>query len=128
MSSSTPQHEALFAAMISGYTTQALVALGKMANPITGKQERDLDQARALIGMLEMIEAKTEGNRSEEESSAIRQSISTLRLNYVEELNKPSSEEETGKDRDTSDPSEKSEEQAPPGSSETRDGSTGGGD
>lgn len=79
----------LFAAMISGYATQGMVALGKMQNPMTGETERDLDQARAMIDLLGMLEVKTEGNRTDEESSLLRQAISTLRMNFVEESGKP---------------------------------------
>lgn len=88
MTQSHDHKQALFAAMISGYTTQAFVALGKMANPVSGEMERDLEHARVMIDMLEMLEAKTEGNRNDQETSALRQSISTLRLNFVEEMNK----------------------------------------
>jgi hypothetical protein len=86
--SSFSKNEHLFAALVSGYATQAMVGLGKVANPLTGAIERDLDQARALIDLLEMLEAKTEGNRSDEESSFLRQTLSTLRLNFVDEKNK----------------------------------------
>jgi hypothetical protein len=83
-----PTNDQLFAALVSGYATQAMVGLGKVANPLTGQVERDLDQARALIDLLEMLEAKTEGNRSDEESSFLRQTLSMLRLNFVDEKNK----------------------------------------
>lgn len=86
----------LFAAMISGYATQGMVALGKMQNPMTGETERDLDQARAMIDLLAMLEVKTEGNRSEEESSLLQQAISTLRMNFVDESGKPDPATENG--------------------------------
>ena len=37
MSSAAERNEAMFAALISGYATQAMVGLGKIASPITGK-------------------------------------------------------------------------------------------
>ena len=89
MSSAAERNEAMFAALISGYATQAMVGLGKIANPITGKIERDLEQARAMIDILEMLEAKTEGNRSDAETDALRQALSMLRLNFVDEVNRP---------------------------------------
>jgi hypothetical protein len=82
------KHDQLLAAMISGYATQAMAGLGKIANPLTGNVERDLAQARAMIELLEMLEVKTEGNRDAETSSFLRQTLSMLRLNYVDEAGK----------------------------------------
>jgi len=82
------KHDQLFAAMISGYATQAMAGLGKIANPLTGNVERDLLQARAMIDLLEMLEVKTEGNRDAETSSFLRHTLSMLRLNYVDEAGK----------------------------------------
>lgn len=89
MASPSEKHQALFGALVSSYTSQAMVCLGKLANPITGDVERDLEQASVLIDMLHMLEVRTEGNLTDEEAAALRQSLSMLRLNYVEEVNKP---------------------------------------
>jgi len=104
MNSTAERNEAMFAALISGYATQAMVGLGKIASPITGEIERDLEQARAMIDILEMLEAKTEGNRTEAETGALRQALSMLRLNFVEEVNRPPDTDidtETGNGEDT---------------------------
>ena len=102
MNSTAERNEAMFAALISGYATQAMVGLGKIASPITGEIERDLEQARAMIDILEMLEAKTEGNRTEAETGALRQALSMLRLNFVEEVNRPpDTDTETGNGEDT---------------------------
>jgi len=102
MNSTAERNEAMFAALISGYATQAMVGLGKIASPITGEIERDLEQARAMIDILEMLEAKTEGNRTEAETGALRQALSMLRLNFVEEVNRPpDADTETGNGEDT---------------------------
>jgi len=112
MATPSEKHRALFGALVQSYTSQALVCLGKMANPMTGEQERDLDQASMLIDMLQMLEARTEGNLTPEESSMMQQSLSMLRLNYVEEKNKPapstddSEESEGGEEADASDSSD----------------------
>lgn len=102
MTSPSEKHQALFSALVSSYTTQAMVCLGKMGNPQTGEIERDLHQASMLIDMLEMLEARTEGNVTDEERSALRQALSMLRLNYVEERNKPESDAATSAERDDS--------------------------
>jgi len=58
--------------------------LGKMANPETGKVYKDVEAARLFIDQLEMLEAKTKGNLSKEESALLKHSLMNLRLAFVE--------------------------------------------
>ena len=60
--------------------------LGKIMNPITGKVEKDLVGARATIEMLRMLQAKTQGNLSLHEKSAIEDALSNMQMNYVDEV------------------------------------------
>jgi hypothetical protein len=62
--------------------------MGKMKNPVTDKIERNMEQAQQSIDMLDMIKEKTKGNLSSEMARLIDNSLSELRLNYVDELNK----------------------------------------
>ena len=110
MASPSEKHQALFGALVQSYTSQAMVCLGKMANPMTGEQDRDLDQASMLIDMLSMLEARTEGNLTGEESQLLRQSLSMLRLNYVEEKNKPDA---SGEGEDAGAPAETPDAESP---------------
>jgi len=66
----------------------AMQELGKIANPVTGKTERDLDKAQQAIDMLEMLKEKTKGNLSSEMEKTQEMMLSELRLNYVDESNK----------------------------------------
>lgn len=88
-----PSHEdrqaALFAQLVLQQTNLALMLLGKMPNPQTGETSRDLDAARLFIDQLEMIEAKTKGNLSRDESRLLQQSLMTLRLAFVEAVESP---------------------------------------
>lgn len=61
--------------------------LGKVMNPVTNKIERNLEQAKQSIDMLEMLRDKTNGNLSPESERLIQQFLSDLRLNYVDEVN-----------------------------------------
>jgi hypothetical protein len=69
--------------------TAALQQLGKLINPLTGKVEQDLGQAKFSIDMLGMIEEKTKGNLTVEEHRYLQGVLSQLHLNYVEKANKP---------------------------------------
>jgi len=82
-------HAALFAQMVMQQANLALMLLGKTPHPETGQPVRDLDAARLFIDHLEMLEVKTKGNLSPQESALLKQSLMTLRLAFVEEANKP---------------------------------------
>ncbi|NUQ63432.1 MAG: DUF1844 domain-containing protein [Pirellulales bacterium] len=62
---------------------QALAALGFAPDPLDGKAEVHLDQARHLIDMLQMLEEKTKGNRTEEETAVLDDLLHELRMGYV---------------------------------------------
>jgi len=79
-----------FLSLVTTYQQIAWVALGKIANPASGKVERELEQARWAIDVLAMLDRRTRGNLSEAESRMLRDMLHVLRMNYVEEVNKPS--------------------------------------
>ncbi len=63
-------------------------ALGKMANPVSGKPEKNLQFAKRLIDILETLQVKTKGNLDEDEKRMLENILFDLRLNYVDEVNK----------------------------------------
>lgn len=105
-------YQVLFVQLVSMFETAAWQSLGKTQNPLTGKIERDLVQARTSIDMLGMLQAKMKGNLTEEEENMLNQVLANLRLNYVDELDKskkePAKKEET-KDNTVSEENNKTE-------------------
>ncbi len=81
------QNSALFIECVTMYAHQAMIAMGKVVNPITKKAERNLEAARFFIDMLEMLEAKTKGNLGRDEERMLQSSLGSLRLTFVEEAN-----------------------------------------
>ena len=77
-----------FANMVVQQTNMTLVFLGKVPHPETGKTDRDLHAARIFIDQLDMIAFKTRGNLSKEEERLIQQSLMTLRMTFVEAVEK----------------------------------------
>jgi hypothetical protein len=77
----------LFAEMVIQQTNMATIFLGKTPHPQTGKTHQDLDAARLFIDQLEMLEVKTKGNLTKDEDALLKQSLSHLRLSYVEAVN-----------------------------------------
>ena len=83
-----PRDSALFLQLLFGLQQSAMISLGKLTNPITGKIEIDLETARATIDTLAAIETRTRGNLGAEEARGFQQILSQLRLNYVDEVRK----------------------------------------
>ena len=67
---------------------QAMIAAGKLENPVTRKTEKNLEQARFLIDTLEILKEKTKGNLAKEEENLLDDSLFNLRMMYVEEKEK----------------------------------------
>jgi hypothetical protein len=63
---------------------QAAIALGLLPNPVSGKSEPHLAHAKHVIDTLAVLQAKTEGNRTPEESEEIEAMLYQLRMAYVE--------------------------------------------
>lgn len=80
--------EFYFIQLVLMFQTAAFQQMGKLENPITKKIERDLEQVKFSIDMLEMIQQKTENNLSENEKKFLDHILFELRMNYVDEVNK----------------------------------------
>jgi hypothetical protein len=86
----------LFAQLVLQQTNMALMLLGKIAHPESGQVYKDVDAARLFIDELEMLETKTAGNLSKEESGLLKQSLMNLRLAYVEAVESPEPQSQSG--------------------------------
>lgn len=82
------KNSALFAQLIIMFQGACMQHLGKIKNPMTDAIERDLEQAQAMIDLIEMLQAKTRGNLTREEETFITNVVRELKLNYVDEAGK----------------------------------------
>jgi len=80
---------AMFASMVIQNANMALILLGQAPNPQTGETVQDLENAKYFIDQLEMIEAKTKGNLNKQEETILKQSLTNLRLAFVEAVEHP---------------------------------------
>ncbi len=78
-------HQPTFTIFISSLSMQAMIALGRLENPVSKKNEKNLQQARYLIDTLEIIEAKTKNNLDDSERKMLEESLFSLRMVYIEE-------------------------------------------
>jgi hypothetical protein len=76
--------EITFGTFLVGLSTQALMHLGDIPDPMTGKPEQDLVGAQQLIDIIGMLEQKTRGNLDRDEAQLIEAILYELRMKYVE--------------------------------------------
>ena len=69
--------------------TQALMALGRIPNPITGKAHKNLPTARHFIDTIAMLEEKTRGNRTADETRLLEEILHQGRLQVAVEAGEP---------------------------------------
>ncbi len=78
-----------FKFFITTLTLQASIALGHMANPASGKTEKDPVQAKFLIDTLGMLQEKTKGNLTAEETELLENLLYELRVAYLADSKEP---------------------------------------
>lgn len=66
------------------HAQNAALFLGQIPNPKTGQGEVNLDLAKMFIDQLAMIQEKTRGNLTSEETTVLRNALSNLQMAYVE--------------------------------------------
>jgi len=66
------------------HAQNAALFLGQIPNPKTGEGEVNLDLARMFIDQLAMIQEKTRGNLTNEETKVLSNALSNLQMAYVE--------------------------------------------
>jgi hypothetical protein len=78
-----------FLTIIQMFQLEGMVALGKMLNPANNQITKNLEHAKYVIDILDLLHEKTKGNLDQDEEKFISNALSTLKLNYVEETNNP---------------------------------------
>lgn len=76
------EQQASFSALLFSLSASALAAMGHEL-PGVPRQERNLALARHSISLLEILKAKTEGNRTQQETSLLEDLLCQLRLAFV---------------------------------------------
>ncbi|MCA9054659.1 MAG: DUF1844 domain-containing protein [Planctomycetaceae bacterium] len=69
--------------LISMFSTQAMVALGMLADPSTGEADMQPALARHFIDLLGVVSEKTKGNLTDDESELLETSLHELRMAFV---------------------------------------------
>jgi hypothetical protein len=77
-----------FQLLIISLSTTALVQLGMAPNPANGKTEQDLVNAKQTIDILGILEEKTKGNLTPDESHLLERCLYDLKMSYISLLKK----------------------------------------
>ena len=85
VSSQALEDEAVtFSTFVLGLSTQVLLHLGEIPNPVTGAVERDLQAAKQVIDILGILAEKTRNNLEAGEHALLESILYDLRMRYVE--------------------------------------------
>lgn len=73
-----------FASFVFSLGTSALMLMGEQLDPQQGRAPVNLPQAKEIIDILSMLEAKTQGNLTAEEQAVLTDLLYALRMKYVD--------------------------------------------
>ena len=90
----------LFTQLVMMLSTSAFQQMGKIINPMTGKTETNLKDAQAIISLIEMLETKTTGNLDDAEARFLLDTLTSLRLTFVETSKETPAPETTEKENE----------------------------
>ncbi len=74
---------ASFLVLMSTLATQAMASMGMIADPTSGEPNVNRPMAKHFIDTLAMLQEKTKGNLTEEESAHLRDALHQLRMAFV---------------------------------------------
>lgn len=82
------QEQLLFMMLVQQHQQIAMMGMGKVENPNTGKIERELKSAKFAIDTLVMLQNYTTGNLPKELDDYLTDTLNNLRMNYADEAGK----------------------------------------
>lgn len=80
-----PLPEINFSTFVVSLNASALLHLGAIEDPTTGQMNKNLSMAKQTIDILHLLEEKTVGNLSTEETNLLKNILYDLRIIYVKE-------------------------------------------
>ena len=101
------KEDQLFIHLVNTFVQSAWISLGKVKNPVSDELERNVEQASYYIDLLDMLQTKMKGNLSEWEEQYILHSLSELKLNYIDEKKKKTTEVDSEKSEASDKPNKK---------------------
>jgi hypothetical protein len=105
-----------FIEFVMMHAQNAALFLGQIPNPQTGEGEVNLELARMFIDQLAMIQEKTRGNLTNEESMVLRNTLTNLQMAFVEVSRSGAGGQPSSRPQSAppAEPTPRAEEPAPP--------------
>jgi hypothetical protein len=75
-----------FSSLVLPFYTQALIKLGETKDPLTNKPSENLELAKRLIDLIDLLKQRTQGNLLPEEEKFLNNCLHHLRLSYLEKV------------------------------------------
>ena len=73
-----------FSTLIMSFASAAMIAMGSMPDPASGKIKIDLELAQQNIDIILLLKEKTQGNLTSEEQGLLENILYELRMSFVE--------------------------------------------
>lgn len=77
-----------FSTFVISLSTQALMHLGEIPDPLSGKVQTDIPVAKQMIDIISVLREKTRGNLDQGEEGLMEDVLFDLRMKYVEAVKK----------------------------------------
>jgi len=74
-----------FSSIVFPFYTQALVKLGLMEDPLKKTAEENLEFAKRLIDILDLLKDRTRGHLDEDEDKFLESCLLQLKMNYMKQ-------------------------------------------
>jgi len=80
--------EVTFTSLIFSLSSSALLSMGEITDPATGKKMEDFTLAKHTIDTIVMLKEKTKGNLTAEEEKFVAAVCADLKLRYASKINR----------------------------------------
>jgi hypothetical protein len=81
-----PMPEIDFATLIMSFASAAMISMGLVPDPVTGKIQKNILIAKQNIDIIHLLKEKTAGNLEQDEEKLMDHILYELRMHYVEGL------------------------------------------
>jgi hypothetical protein len=75
-----------FGSLVFPFYTQALIKLGLIEDPVTKAPAENIELAKRLIDILDLLKDRTKGNLEAEEDKFLEACLSQLKFNYLQRM------------------------------------------
>jgi hypothetical protein len=76
-----------FSSIVFPFYTQALIKLGLMEDPLKSEAAENLEFAKRLIDILDLLKTRTQGQLQPDEETFLESCLAQLKMNYMTKAN-----------------------------------------